>query len=72
MVKAKIRIEGMHCASCAANVEKALLKVGGVSEPRVNAIIGKAVVEVSDDVTESALAAAVKDAGFTPTSIEIG
>jgi P-type Cu+ transporter len=71
MAKAKIKIEGMHCASCAANIEKALSKVRGVGETRVNAIIGKAIVEVEDNVSEDQLKRAVKDAGFTPTNIEI-
>jgi len=71
MAKAKINIEGMTCASCAANVEKALSKVRGVGESRVNAIVGKAIVEVSDEVTEDQIRAAVKDAGFITTNVEI-
>ena len=71
MAKAKIGIEGMTCPSCAANVEKALSKVKGVGESNINPIFGKAIVEVSDEVTEDQLKAAVKDAGFTPTNVEI-
>ena len=29
-------ISGMHCASCAANIQRSLKKIDGVSEVRVN------------------------------------
>lgn len=70
MQKSKIIIEGMHCASCAANVEKSLMKNKGIKKASVNAIIGKAIVESDDSVTEDDLKKAVKDAGYTPVEIE--
>ena len=36
MPKKIFRIEGMHCASCARNIEKAVRKVSGVKSAFVN------------------------------------
>ena len=36
MEKTQISIGGMHCASCAASIEKALKKTDGVKEASVN------------------------------------
>ncbi|HLC78239.1 MAG TPA: cation transporter, partial [Candidatus Nanoarchaeia archaeon] len=36
MKKLKLTIEGMHCASCATNIEKSLKKVPGVKEVSVS------------------------------------
>jgi copper chaperone CopZ len=70
MKKAKIEIEGMHCASCSGNVEKALSKVSGIRDVKVNLLFKKASAEVDDEVTEEQLKNAVKDAGFNPIKVE--
>ena len=67
MKKVKIDIEGMHCASCAGNVEKSLSKIGA-KDVRVNAVAGKAFAE--SDVSEEELRSAVEDAGYKPTNVE--
>ena len=36
MSRTNISIEGMHCASCALKIEKALRKTDGVKEASVN------------------------------------
>ncbi|MEN7982460.1 MAG: heavy metal translocating P-type ATPase [Nanoarchaeota archaeon] len=69
MKKARIKIEGMTCVSCASHVEKGLEKIGA-KEISVNAVMGKAFVETKDSVTKSQLANAVKEAGYKPVSIE--
>ena len=43
--KARIRITGMTCATCAATVEKALAQTEGVAQARVNFASEKASVE---------------------------
>lgn len=45
MEKITLDISGMHCASCASNIENALSKVAGVSAARVNFALEKAYVE---------------------------
>ena len=41
MKKLKLSIEGMHCASCASNVERSLKKVTGVKEASVSLMLKK-------------------------------
>ncbi|MFD2367873.1 heavy metal translocating P-type ATPase [Pseudoduganella sp. GCM10020061] len=57
-------VEGMTCASCVARVEKALLKVPGVTGATVNLATEKAGVRTAGDVAPEALAAAVRAAGY--------
>jgi Cu+-exporting ATPase len=47
--KAEIKISGMHCASCALNVEKSLQGLEGVGEAQVNFGTEKATVEYDPD-----------------------
>lgn len=63
MKKIKLTIEGMHCASCAQNLEKSLKKVKGVKEVSVSVMTNKGFVECDDSVKESDLAEAVSKAG---------
>jgi heavy metal translocating P-type ATPase len=57
-------IEGMHCASCVARVERALAAVPGVRSAGVNLAAGEAVVE-SAGADPEALEAAVRLLGYT-------
>ena len=70
MKKVKINIEGMHCASCAGNIERSLKKVSGVSEVNVSVIGKKAFVEVDEKVPEEELKKAVARAGYKVLSID--
>jgi len=45
MAKVIISISGMHCASCAVNIEKSLKKIDGVSEVNVNFASQRATIE---------------------------
>ena len=58
-------IKGMHCASCAANIEKSLKRVPGVKGANVNYASEKASVEFdAEKASESDLEKAVEDAGY--------
>ncbi|MBS3805047.1 MAG: copper-translocating P-type ATPase [Oleiphilaceae bacterium] len=73
MQKIDIGIEGMSCASCVGRIERALDKIPGVSEARVNLANGKATVAFAEPATAGTLADAVQDAGYKPRlkSVEI-
>ena len=59
-----LSISGMHCASCIAIVEKALLKVEGVEKAEVNLATEKATVVHKEDVALLSLIAAVDKKGY--------
>jgi len=70
MKKLKLIIEGMHCASCANNIEKSLRKVNGVKEASVSLMLKKGIVEIEDFVKEDELKKAVAKAGYKVARIE--
>lgn len=66
----QLSIEGMTCASCVARVEKALLKVPGVTSAQVNLATETAEVKLaSRDLDVGALTAAVAKAGYAARPI---
>jgi P-type Cu+ transporter len=65
MKEIKLSITGMHCASCAGNVEKGLKKVKGVKEVSVSVMTNKAIIQVEDDVKEEDLKDAINEVGYT-------
>lgn len=70
--KTELPISGMHCASCAINLEKGLKSTPGVTTSRVNLATGKALVEYDPEtVTPADLTKAVEKSGFsvTPESV---
>tara|TARA_Y100000310_G_C20541346_1_gene743458 strand:- start:725 stop:937 length:213 start_codon:yes stop_codon:yes gene_type:complete len=69
MKKITMKIDGMHCASCANNVTKSLSKIGA-KNVNVNVIFGKAFAEVDEKITEEQIKQAVKDVGFELKEIE--
>ncbi|PLX28592.1 copper-translocating P-type ATPase [Candidatus Parcubacteria bacterium] len=63
MKKTTVEISGMHCASCALNIEKQLKKTEGVKDASVNYGMNKAYVEydegiVAEDVIDETIASA--------------
>ena len=66
-----LEVTGMHCASCSANVEKALNRIDGVSSANVNLATEKATVELLPHLVRvEDLRAAVEDAGFGVAAVE--
>ena len=70
MKKLKLLIQGMHCASCASNVEKSLKTVKGIKSASVSLLARKGTVEVDDSVNEEDLRKAVSKTGYKLVSIE--
>ena len=63
-MKKTVQIEGMMCQHCEARVKKALEAVEGVVSASPDHEKKEAVVELSAEVPEEALAAAVTEAGY--------
>ncbi|OGL73097.1 hypothetical protein A3E39_04355 [Candidatus Uhrbacteria bacterium RIFCSPHIGHO2_12_FULL_60_25] len=67
MQRKTIPIRGMHCASCAVTIERALKKVPGVKEASANFALERATVEFDETKTShDHLAQAIKDNGYEP------
>lgn len=64
-----ISIEGMMCMHCVKHVNEALSKVDGVSLVEVSLENKNAIVTLTKDVSDSALKAAVENAGYDVTDI---
>ncbi|MDN7025587.1 copper-translocating P-type ATPase [Methanoculleus sp. FWC-SCC1] len=70
--KADLRISGMHCASCALNVEKALRNRADVYDARVNFADETATVEYDPTTTDIAdLERTIGEAGYGIVTSEI-
>lgn len=65
-----LQVSGMTCASCVTRVEKALLKVPGVSAASVNLATEKASVQLAAGVAPAALQAAVEKAGYSAQVVD--
>lgn len=63
-------VDGMHCAHCAAFVEKSLKAVDGVADASVDLAGKKASVTLEKAVADDVLIKAVADAGFTAVDIK--
>jgi Cu+-exporting ATPase len=63
--RVELRVTGMSCAGCAANVEKALKKLKGVGDAHVNLATAKATVRFDDSLVKpSDLVRSIRDAGY--------
>ena len=69
-MKKVLIVEGMMCAHCQAQVQKALAGVEGVTEAVVDLESKKATVTLAQDVADQTLMDAVTEAGYTPVSCE--
>ena len=70
MEKKKLLIEGMHCASCAGNVERALRKISGISNVSVSVLLKKAIVEYDGKISNEDFKKAVSSAGYKLIKVE--
>ena len=59
-----LKVEGMHCSSCVAAVERALRSVEGVSAAHVDLHAGSARVQLTGDTSAERLVEAARSAGF--------
>ena len=73
MKKETYKIQGMHCASCVATIERVFLKTAGVHSASVNFASESALVEFDENiVSESDLEKVVDGAGYHLISKNVG
>jgi len=64
-----VEITGMTCSHCARVVQKALLKVPGITQARVDLGNSQAMIDGIGDVEESAVRQAIESAGYNVAKI---
>lgn len=70
MGKIKLTIEGMHCASCASNIERAVKKVKGIRNATVSLMTNKCFVEADENANRDEIKKAVKKVGYKVVDLE--
>ncbi|MEK6899052.1 MAG: heavy metal-associated domain-containing protein [Nanoarchaeota archaeon] len=70
MKKLKLSISGMHCSSCASNVERSIKSLKGIKSVSVSAITGKCFVECEDATNKEDLEKAVAKTGYKVVKVE--
>ena len=68
-MKKKILIEGMSCGHCVKHVSEALKDLGA-KDVEVNLERKLATAEISEDITDEDIKAALEDAGYDVVGIE--
>ena len=69
-IKIKLTIEGMHCASCASNVERAVKKMKGINSASVSIMTNKAMIEAEDSVNPEEIKKVISNIGYKVTNIQ--
>lgn len=69
-MKKKLNISGMTCMHCVMHVQNALKELDGVTEAKADLKDKNAVIELSRDVSDDQLKAAIADAGYEVTGIQ--
>ncbi len=54
-MKMKLKIKGIDCANCAAELERAIQKIDGVTEASLSFMTEKLVMEIEDDRKDEVL-----------------
>lgn len=54
-MKMKFKIKGIDCANCAAELERAIQKIDGVTEASLSFVTEKLVMEIEDDRKDEVL-----------------
>lgn len=70
MKKIKLTIEGMHCASCASNIERALKKIPEIKNICVSILTNKAIIEAEDNVNTEEIIKIISKVGYKVVRIE--
>ena len=68
-MKKTILVDGMMCMHCVKHVTDALGQVDGVKKAEVSLENKTAVVELTKEVADDVLLAAVREAGYEPKGI---
>lgn len=69
MKNLKLSIQGMHCASCSANIQKSLMNIKGVKSANASVLFKSGKVEMEDSVNPEEIKKAVAKLGYKVISV---
>ncbi|MBQ7593381.1 MAG: heavy-metal-associated domain-containing protein [Synergistaceae bacterium] len=69
-MKKLIHVEGMGCMNCVHHVKEALEGLDGVSSADVSLEKNTALITLTQDVSDTAIIAAIEEAGYDVAKIE--
>jgi len=69
-MKIKLTVEGMHCASCASNIERALKKIPGINEVCVSLLINKVIIQGEDNIDVNEIIKIISKVGYKVVRVE--
>lgn len=69
-MKKTVHVEGMGCQNCVKHVKEALEGLDGVASAEVSLETNTAVITLTKDVADTAIIAAVDEAGYDVAKIE--
>ncbi len=70
MKKIKLTIEGMHCSSCASNIERALKKIPEIKTVSVSVLTNKAVIKAEDNINTDEIIRIISKVGYKVVKVE--
>lgn len=68
-MKKTLAIEGMSCGHCVQHVKETLEGIEGIRKANVDLATKSAEIELSNEVTDAVIGAAVAEAGYRVTAI---
>lgn len=69
--KIHLKISGMHCESCEKIITAELVGIDGIINSQIDAKAGHGIVETKESVEETAVLAAIKQAGYEAEVLEV-
>ena len=63
-MQTQLQVTGMVCEGCSAAVQRVVTALGGVQQAQVDHVSGDARIEHDETVALTAIAEAIRDAGF--------
>ena len=63
-MQTQLQVTGMVCEGCSAAVQRVVTALGGVQQAQVDHVSGDTRIEHDDTVALTAIAEAIRDAGF--------
>jgi copper chaperone CopZ len=70
MKKIKLTINGMHCASCGSNIERAVKKIKGVNSISVSLMTNKAIIEIEENASIDEIKKSISRIGYKVINVE--